>query len=215
MPRPARLIWKFSIDMAERNGALLRRSLRSAERLSERATARGLRLVNTPRSRSSASLVRMTRADQRLPRFARVAIWKAREQSACLNGSARALLGPEGRADGGDQLLGVDRLVDAIEEAGGHQTLALYLRKGGKRDRRSVVVGAARAFDGAHAPQRGEAVLARHGEIDEQHMRSLAAFGRFKRRAERRPSVEARHVGAGLAERQLQHFMRVGVIVGH
>ena len=52
--------------MAERNGALLRRRLCSAERLSDSATARGLRLVNTPRSRSSASLVRMTRADQRL-----------------------------------------------------------------------------------------------------------------------------------------------------
>jgi hypothetical protein len=59
-------MWKLSIDIAERNGALLRRLLRSAERLSDRATARGLRLVNTPRSRSSALLVRMTRADQRL-----------------------------------------------------------------------------------------------------------------------------------------------------
>lgn len=58
-------MWKLSIDIAERNGALLRRVLRSAERFSERATARGLRLVNTPRSRSSAALVRMTRADQR------------------------------------------------------------------------------------------------------------------------------------------------------
>jgi hypothetical protein len=63
-------MWKFSIDIAERNGALLRRRLRSAERLSESATARGVRLVNTPRSRSSALLVRMTLADQRLPRFA-------------------------------------------------------------------------------------------------------------------------------------------------
>jgi hypothetical protein len=51
--------------MAERNGALLRRRLRSAERLSDSATARGLRRVKTPCSRSSASLVRITRADQR------------------------------------------------------------------------------------------------------------------------------------------------------
>jgi hypothetical protein len=65
MPLPARLIWKFSIDIAERNGALLRRRLRSAERLRDCATARGVRLAKTPLSRSSASLVRMTCADQR------------------------------------------------------------------------------------------------------------------------------------------------------
>lgn len=65
MPFPARLMWKLSIDIAERNGALLRRLLRSAERLSESATARGLCLVNTLCSRSSALLVRMTRADHR------------------------------------------------------------------------------------------------------------------------------------------------------
>jgi hypothetical protein len=59
-------MWKLSIDIAERNGALLRLRLRSAERLSESATARGLRWVKTPRSRSSALLLRMTRADQRL-----------------------------------------------------------------------------------------------------------------------------------------------------
>ena len=63
-------MWKFSIDIAERNGALLRRLLRSAERLSERAIARALRFLNTPPSRSSALLVRMTRADQRLGCFA-------------------------------------------------------------------------------------------------------------------------------------------------
>jgi hypothetical protein len=41
----------------------LRRLLCSAERLSDSATARGLRRVNTPCSKSSALLVRMTRAD--------------------------------------------------------------------------------------------------------------------------------------------------------
>src|SRR5438132_1413795 len=68
--RPARLMWKLSSDMAERNGALLRRRLAAAERLSELATARGERCAKTPRSRSSALLVRMTCDDQRLPRFA-------------------------------------------------------------------------------------------------------------------------------------------------
>jgi hypothetical protein len=59
------LRWKFSIDIAERKGELLRRRLCSAERFSERATARALRCLNTPDSRSSALLVRMTCADQR------------------------------------------------------------------------------------------------------------------------------------------------------
>ena len=58
-------MWNVSIDIAERNGLLLRRRLRSAERFKDRATARGLRWLNTPRSRSSASLVSMTCADQR------------------------------------------------------------------------------------------------------------------------------------------------------
>src|SRR5207248_3890777 len=62
-PLPPRLMWKFSIDIAERNGALLRRRLCSAERLSERAMARALDFLKTPRSRSRALLVRMTRAD--------------------------------------------------------------------------------------------------------------------------------------------------------
>jgi len=82
-------MWKFSIDIAERNGALLRRLLRSAERLSERAMARGLRLVKAPRSRSSALLVRMTRADQRFARFA----IRGAQQWLCLDGGSRALLG--------------------------------------------------------------------------------------------------------------------------
>src|SRR6185437_16062462 len=51
--------------MAERNGSALRRRLDSAERLSESAIARGVRLVNTPGSRSSASLVCITRLDHR------------------------------------------------------------------------------------------------------------------------------------------------------
>ena len=44
-----------------------RRLLASAERASDRAIARGLRIRNTPDSRSSALLVRVTRCDQRRP----------------------------------------------------------------------------------------------------------------------------------------------------
>lgn len=55
------------MDIAERNGSDLRRWLDSAERLSERAIARGLPRVNTPGSRSSASLFCITRRDHRAP----------------------------------------------------------------------------------------------------------------------------------------------------
>ena len=55
--------------MAERNGSALRRPLRSAERLSDRAIARGSFNENTPVSRSRASLVSVTRCDQRLVFF--------------------------------------------------------------------------------------------------------------------------------------------------
>ena len=51
------------MDMAERYGADLRRRLRSAERLSDRAIAVGVFLAKTWRSRSSASLLRVTEAD--------------------------------------------------------------------------------------------------------------------------------------------------------
>jgi len=53
-----------SIDIAERYGSALRRRLTSADRLSDAAMRRALENVNTPGSRSSASLVRVTRADQ-------------------------------------------------------------------------------------------------------------------------------------------------------
>ena len=52
--------------MAERNGSALRRRLRSAERLSERAIARGSFKEKTPLSRSRASLVSVACCDQRL-----------------------------------------------------------------------------------------------------------------------------------------------------
>src|SRR5438105_13793169 len=125
--------------MAERNGALLRRWLRSAERLSDLATARGEPLVKTPRSRSSALLVRMTCADQRLPRFA----IRGAEQCLCLNGGPVALLLPQGGADRGDQLLGVDRLVDAADEFCLRQALALELPECGTIERSRVALVAA------------------------------------------------------------------------
>lgn len=57
---------KTSIDMAERNGGLLRRVLDSAECCSERAIFSGSVQVNTPSSRSSAWLSRVTLPDQRV-----------------------------------------------------------------------------------------------------------------------------------------------------
>src|SRR5262249_30864778 len=63
--RPARLISKFSRDIAERNGLDLRRLLLSAERFREAAISRADFFVKTSGSRSSALLVRVTRADQR------------------------------------------------------------------------------------------------------------------------------------------------------
>jgi hypothetical protein len=63
---PPRLMKKFSMDIAERNGSALRRLLRSAERLRERAMAFGSLFVKTPPSKSSASLRCITFADQYL-----------------------------------------------------------------------------------------------------------------------------------------------------
>src|SRR5438045_3260098 len=57
------------MDMAERYGSLFRRWLRSADRLSDRAIARGESFVNTRRSRSKASLRSVTRCDQRFLRL--------------------------------------------------------------------------------------------------------------------------------------------------
>lgn len=55
--------------MADWNGVLLRLRLRSAERFSDFAISSGFRLLNTLDSRSSASLVLVTFADQRLVRL--------------------------------------------------------------------------------------------------------------------------------------------------
>ncbi len=63
--RPARLISKFSIDMAERNGVDLRRALASADLFSERAIAKALLSLKTPDFKSIALLVCVTLADHR------------------------------------------------------------------------------------------------------------------------------------------------------
>lgn len=63
--RPARLMYRFSIDIAAWNGRALRRVLASAERLSDRAIRRGSSQVNTPGVRSSASLRLVTSCDHR------------------------------------------------------------------------------------------------------------------------------------------------------
>jgi hypothetical protein len=52
--------------MADRYGDDLRRLLRSADRFSDVAMARGVRFLKTAFSRSSASLVSVTRPDQRV-----------------------------------------------------------------------------------------------------------------------------------------------------
>ncbi len=57
----------MSIDTADRYGETLRRLLRRAERLSEAATAVGLRSVKTLASRSSALLVWVTCCDHFFP----------------------------------------------------------------------------------------------------------------------------------------------------
>src|SRR5260221_8621749 len=101
-----------------------------------------------------------------------------------------ALLGAQCSADGGDQLLGVDRLVDAVDEAGGHQALALDLGEGGERDGRGIAVVAAGELDRARAAQRLEAVLAGHGEVDEEYVRP----------ARRQPPLERRTARTARAE---------------
>jgi hypothetical protein len=60
---PPRLIKKFSIDIADRNGSAFRRVLCSAERFSDRAMAFGSLFVKTPCSKSSASLRSIAFAD--------------------------------------------------------------------------------------------------------------------------------------------------------
>jgi len=56
----------LALDIADWNGPDLRRLLWSADLLSESAISRGSSSVNTPASRSSASLVSVTCCDQRL-----------------------------------------------------------------------------------------------------------------------------------------------------
>jgi hypothetical protein len=57
------LISKLSIDIADRNGGDLRRPLRSTERFNDSAIWRALLFLNTPLSKSIASLRCVTPAD--------------------------------------------------------------------------------------------------------------------------------------------------------
>src|SRR5690349_18494878 len=95
--------------MADRKGELFRRLLCSAERLSDCAIAFALPFLNTPPSRSSASLSRVTRADRRRGDFffARffafffAAIgqcrWKYCTSRSCFSAAARVLNVPRFR----------------------------------------------------------------------------------------------------------------------
>src|SRR4051812_21383274 len=62
--------------IADRYGSALRRWLRIAERLSDRAMRFGSLQVKTPPSRSSASLSRVTRRDQRFAPRVEVAVFR-------------------------------------------------------------------------------------------------------------------------------------------
>ncbi len=61
----AQLAERSDMDIAEWKGSARRRSLRSADRFSDRAMSLGLGQVKTPDSRSSALLVRVTSLDHR------------------------------------------------------------------------------------------------------------------------------------------------------
>jgi hypothetical protein len=66
------------MDIADAYEPDLRRLLRSAERFSERAMLRGSSRANTPLSSVSASLVCVTRCDQRLRVRAAISVATAR-----------------------------------------------------------------------------------------------------------------------------------------
>src|SRR5260221_13285851 len=154
-------MWKFSIDIAERNGALLRRWLRSAlevERVARAHDARRPATALCSRCHEEAP----SKAYAQKKQTPRLRSSRPPYQGVKSDGSAGALFGAKGGADRGDQLLRIDRLVDAIDEARGHQALALDLREGGERDRRGIALVAAGELDRARAAQRLEAVLARH-----------------------------------------------------
>src|SRR4051812_34204766 len=74
-------------------------------------------------------------------------------------------------ADCGDETLGDHGLVDPIAETGGEQAFTLDLGESRKRDCRHRGLEAAGHFHRANAPQRFESILARHGEVDEKHVR--------------------------------------------
>jgi hypothetical protein len=84
--------------------------------------------------------------------------------------------------------LGVDRLVDAVEEAGGEQRSRSTWVNAVQRDRRDVALGAARHLERADAAQGLEAVLAGHGEVEQEDVgpgsgSARSSCGRARRRS--------------------------------
>src|SRR5439155_1146711 len=94
-------------------GALLRRVLRSALRFSDEAMARALRRRKTPFSRSSASLVFITRLDQYFP--CRPRVFRAGLRRAAMPRNLRILdpwrQSPQPRASAALSFLPVARLT--------------------------------------------------------------------------------------------------------
>ncbi len=84
-------MYRFSIDIADWKGPAFRRVLASADRFSERAIRRGSSDVNTPGSRSSASLRSATCRDHVRDRTLCVTVsatvrLAARERRGCVRG---------------------------------------------------------------------------------------------------------------------------------
>src|SRR5215813_4763896 len=122
------------MDMADRKGSAFRRLLCSAERFSDCAISRASSRAKTPCSRSSASLLRISSADQylrlaalvlafglvamsRFPRFARTVDQRPAYRPGSIAPDRRSVRRRRGRAGVRLQLrhLGLDEGNDAVE----------------------------------------------------------------------------------------------------
>src|SRR5258706_14511399 len=165
-------MWKFSIDIAERNGALLRRRLRSAlevERVARAHYARRPATALCSRCHENAPSKAYAQKKQNPP-LAKLATPLSGGHKS--DGSARALFGAKGGADRGDQLLRIDRLVDAIDEARGHQAPAPDLPEGGEPHPRGIAPLAAGGLDPARPARRLAAGPPPPREVAEPHGRA-------------------------------------------
>src|SRR2546421_7642659 len=97
----------------------------------------------------------------------------------------------QGPADRGDEFLSVNRLVAALAEARGEQPVALDLGESGERNGGREVLDAAGLLERADAAQGLETVLARHREVDEQHVGRIAGGRALERGDERGAGAEA------------------------